>query len=242
MCFVLIVVLDELGRSTNVTDCLSVSESNTSPPTFTSPMSHDLAIDDLTPQEMDAYPYSAGSNCSSSSGISTAPSACGDLLNDPLSSAGISSSVFAEIPFQLPDWTDSEFLDLSFLGKLKLDQLDGGRPSSCKTPSTALSFPAPPNRAPLRTEGTATPNLMPSSNNYDPCLAGFGPAYAGDGLGLTDLLDARDSGLPSSEAVNLPRSFDILEDLFAMDGYDIFQDPCYSTSERSQDINNISKV
>lgn len=240
MCFVFI-VSDELGRSTTVIDCLSVSESNTSPPTFTSPMSHDLAIDDLTPQEMDVYPYSAGSNCSSSSGISTAPSACGDLLNDPLSSAGISSSVFSEIPFQLPDWTDSEFLDLSFLGKLKLDQLDG-RSSSCKTPNAASSFPAPPNHAPLRADGDASPNLIPSSNNYDPCLAGFGPAYAGDGLGLTDLLDARDPSLPSSETANLLRSFDILEDLFAIDGYDIFQDPCYSTSERSQDINNISKA
>lgn len=191
---------------------------------------------------MDVYPYSAGSNSSSSSGIDTAPSTCGDLLSDPLSASGISSSTFSEIPFQLPDWTDSEFLDLSLLGKIKFDQLDVSKSSCSNKQSTASGFLPSLNHALLSGESRAGFNPMPSSNDYDPCLAGFGPAFANCSLGLTDLLDASVSSLPSSDSLNFSRSFDMLDDLFMMEGDDIFEDPCNSISERHLDISNISNA
>lgn len=241
---IFVMILDVLGHSTSVTEHLLASESDTSPLTFASPMSHDLAIDEINPQEMDVYPYSAGSNSSSSSsGIDTAPSTCGDLLSDPLSTSGISSSTFSEIPFQLPDWTDSEFLDLSLLEKIKFDQLDvSSKSSCCNKQSTASGFLPGLNQALLSVENRAGFNTMPASNDYDPCLAGFGPAFANCSLGLTDLLDASVSSLPSSDSLNFSRSFDMLDDLFMMEGDDIFEDPCNSISERHLDISNISNA
>lgn len=233
-----------LVNSANMSDHVLSSGSdiltNTSPLTFTSPMSHSTPVDDLTTQELDAYPYSAGSN--SSSGISTAPSTCGDLLSDPLSSSGMSTSMFSEIPFQLPDWTDSEFLELSMLGRMKLDQTEGVSINKTQHGTPDIPMVLPPLSSP------ATSNMMskaaPPSNDYDPCLAGFGPSYAADGLGLTDLLDVSVPSLPPSDMANVSRSYDVLEDLFIMEEDDLFhiRDPAYLIAERRLGVSSISRT
>lgn len=172
---------------------------------FTSPFSHDAAT---THELDDVYPYSAASTNSSSSGVGTAPpSTCSDLTTDPLSAAaaGLSSLASSDVPFQLPDWTDSEFLELSMLGRMRLEFYGGGSSSQRTTPELVFPFPSSSS----------------SSNDYDPCLAGFGPPFAGDGFGMADLDLLETGGVPGGGLLppldEMSRSYDVMDDLFAME-------------------------